>query len=1462
MVVGMAADGIIIEIWDLACGGDEPPTPVAIPQDLRVADLVQLVSTRFRHSVGTFGLLLKWGRNKTNLMDVRNDLTIADLGVDFTTETDYKLLITEWPPSPSQSDELTMSDVDDDRSCVLLNILDQSRGFTQEQLVLMSARLMDLFRYVSLWCKYEPGTYSLILQSGMGAKSFFRIELNEKDSRKLNEIGVDLKSSKAMLLIDSTSKSPTDEVETEDPAPPEQHSDTKSSLPFVYKPEIIFSPEFNPSNEEDALDSKSSDDESQRSPTSGDTVAIDMLYASCLKRADKERESDRYHEIVAPKLMSTSRKKEDDEESEPNRHDETGYVGLVNQAMTCYLNSLIQALYMTPEFRNALYNWEYTNDSDKDEAKSIPYQLQKLFLNLQTSSKNAVETTPLTKSFGWDSTQAWQQHDIQELCRVMFDALEQKFKNTAQADLINRLYEGKMIDYVKCLECGTEKQREDTFLDIPLPVRPFGSNVAYNSVEEALTAFVQPETLSGTNQYHCETCNKKCDAHKGLKFAKFPYFLTLQLKRFDFDYNTFHRIKLNDEVTFPDILNLNSFIPSTSTESSCNDENSSLNKAKSDNGSTTDSVEDDSPPCNNGIAVNENSSNDNYDDDGDEGIERSNGPSTSSCNSHNHENEKKRDKLPPAKGPYVYELFSIMIHSGSASGGHYYAYIKDFRTGKWLCFNDQNVSTITYEDIQKAYGGGPTRAYYSGVYSSSSNAYMLMYRQIDPARNALPMQVSDFPEHLQELLVKTQESEESKMLCRRLLVQEGCVIKVYCHHPVKRTLINKKLLCLESTWSEAIDKAYRAMMLDDIIDRDQVRLVTYQESTGLILSSFEARDDEMLCSVVGRKPDTLLLEIRKKDEPFKSYPPDSLPKYVYVIDITKNEVIQGPIVVRARLTQTVQEYKEQLGVTLNMDPKEIYLIFQPGILSTRVVSANENTLQEEGYANATKVIVETSLGSGKITDLSNIRALITGLILINVPLPDVNEEELRNLGIPSLDKSKQTEGPIPLTNGPPRLIVETVKNGDKLETNETSTIKINDVEETPPTPAVPHPPTCNKRTSSPQVQQTETEDWYTPEQSNSEDSSLSYSDRTLVGEDDASEDDDYPLANIDRELPNQTSNQDSNQVKNPSEYIFKVTRDEHEPDKLLRVLYDKRIDLNTFKKLLEPYVGVPAKYFRAMCRPHTEVESQQLQLDSCFDDGTTVCLKLGGNLRYGEFKVSLYQLDIESETEPFRFLCDAIVWKEATVAQTKKDILADISRRFKIEIPYERCRLRRKYHKVAANVFMDDQKMKDIRSYWPHEIIIQELPGEETVTSPTDVIIFARRLSSLEEKAGPLQEIVLSDKSVTEVREKISQISGIPDEHLTIASCKGSLPNDVLMMDQHQYWHSHGTEIEKCSRAFRIEDGSIIYYRDTSTVLSDISNQKVILDRHYVRKSKIVEASLGYPRRRTELGLKIYLDDM
>ena len=51
-----------------------------------------------------------------------------------------------------------------------------------------------------------------------------------------------------------------------------------------------------------------------------------------------------------------------------------------------------------------------------------------------------------------------------------------------------------MKDYVKCLSCGYESARSDFYLDIPLTIRPFGSEQAYGSVVSMLCLHVK---LSG-----------------------------------------------------------------------------------------------------------------------------------------------------------------------------------------------------------------------------------------------------------------------------------------------------------------------------------------------------------------------------------------------------------------------------------------------------------------------------------------------------------------------------------------------------------------------------------------------------------------------------------------------------------------------------------------------------------------------------------------------------------------------------------------------------------------------------------------------------------------------------------------------------------------------------------------------------------------------------------------------------
>jgi ubiquitin C-terminal hydrolase len=47
------------------------------------------------------------------------------------------------------------------------------------------------------------------------------------------------------------------------------------------------------------------------------------------------------------------------------------------------------------------------------------------------------------------------------------------------------------------------------------------------------------DKLDGSNQLFCENCMAKTDTLKGYRLQKLPPILTLDLNRFDFDYNTF-----------------------------------------------------------------------------------------------------------------------------------------------------------------------------------------------------------------------------------------------------------------------------------------------------------------------------------------------------------------------------------------------------------------------------------------------------------------------------------------------------------------------------------------------------------------------------------------------------------------------------------------------------------------------------------------------------------------------------------------------------------------------------------------------------------------------------------------------------------------------------------------------------------------------------------------------------------
>lgn len=93
---------------------------------------------------------------------------------------------------------------------------------------------------------------------------------------------------------------------------------------------------------------------------------------------------------------------------------------------------------------------------------------------------------------------------------------------------IANLYQGKVTNFIRCLNVDYTSERTETFYDVQLDVK--GCKNIYDSFEK----YVEEEVLEGENQYFAEGFGKQ-DAKKGCKFLQFPPVLTLHLKRFEYD---------------------------------------------------------------------------------------------------------------------------------------------------------------------------------------------------------------------------------------------------------------------------------------------------------------------------------------------------------------------------------------------------------------------------------------------------------------------------------------------------------------------------------------------------------------------------------------------------------------------------------------------------------------------------------------------------------------------------------------------------------------------------------------------------------------------------------------------------------------------------------------------------------------------------------------------------------------
>lgn len=444
-----------------------------------------------------------------------------------------------------------------------------------------------------------------------------------------------------------------------------------------------------------------------------------------------------------------------------DRRAKSGYVGLVNLGCICYMNSVVQQLFMVPQFRFGILaaSCAVTDDDDDDGHRDIPndvrdavlrweaapqrekptdmappasdsilFQMQRMFASLSMSMRRDYNPRPLCTAFRDSSGKPVDvriQQDAEEFVNRLLDRLDAQLKGTPQAGLVRECFTGTMVDQMCCPEFDWMTERRTQFTLLPVDVK---NN---SNVYQAMQRTIQPDIIS---DFRCEAApGTPTDLYKRAVLGHLPDTLVMQFKRFQFNFDTFEQEKLNSRLEFPHELDLYAFTREGVAAAE------KLDAAAGSDGSPFFSAFEALERRRMGLST-------------PEAAEGAASPDVADAAASTEPDVLRYEdgRLRSPSDDYIYDLAGIVVHTGTAQMGHYYSFIRDRATGKWFEFNDSRVEAFDPANIpEMCFGGtgtstGVSRWGYQMQYETerSLNAYLALYQRRAPSRSRAAVAVT------------------------------------------------------------------------------------------------------------------------------------------------------------------------------------------------------------------------------------------------------------------------------------------------------------------------------------------------------------------------------------------------------------------------------------------------------------------------------------------------------------------------------------------------------------------------------------------------------------------------------------------------------------------------------------------------------------------------------------------------